>query len=164
MNSCKVCGKELKGDYAYCPYCGATLSSVSKDTISDVDRIKSVLPLLKNALAGANSEQVELLTKISEQQKVIDETVKELSELKEIIKQNALMPIGNQNGQNGQNGQQAYPNMYPFPYFYPTYMPQGVVYPGQMPMGAPVQDVPTAPVQNENEIQDAIVVEPTVES
>ena len=167
MNFCKVCGKQIGGEYTFCPFCGATIEKIaqSSDVNADVERIKSVLPLLKNALNGANEEKSELLSKIAEQQKMLDDTVKELTELKEIIKQNALIPMG-QNQQQGQNNQGMQPppyGMYPYPYFYPAYMPQGMMFPGQMPM-QPMQEEQVQ--QNDGvstNIEQAIVVEPVEE-
>jgi len=29
MPACPACGRELEGDFAFCPYCGATLTAAS---------------------------------------------------------------------------------------------------------------------------------------
>ena len=142
MNVCKICKKEIDGDFKFCPFCGSALVSNEIAPIgvnADVERIKSIMPLLKNVLSNGAAEQTEMLSKISEQQRVIDETVKELNELKEVIKQNALATVNNQQAQNAQPQAQPYGMGYPFPYYYPPYPPQGMMYPGMMP-GAPGSD------------------------
>ncbi|MBR7110994.1 MAG: hypothetical protein IKC83_03880 [Clostridia bacterium] len=179
MNVCKICKKEIDGDFKFCPFCGSALVSNEIAPIgvnADVERIKSIMPLLKNVLSNGAAEQTEMLSKISEQQRVIDETVKELNELKEVIKQNALATVNNQQAQNAQPQAQPYGMGYPFPYYYPPYPPQGMMYPGMMP-GAPGSDAmyqqmqqnmtpPTnltdAPVQNQENVQTEPIVQETV--
>lgn len=179
MNVCKICKKEIDGDFKFCPFCGSALVSNEIAPIgvnADVERIKSIMPLLKNVLSNGAAEQTEMLSKISEQQRVIDETVKELNQLKEVIKQNALATVNNQQAQNAQPQAQPYGMGYPFPYYYPPYPPQGMMYPGMMP-GAPGSDAmyqqmqqnmtpPTnltdAPVQNQENVQTEPIVQETV--
>ena len=183
MNVCKICKKELNGDYKFCPHCGASLTTgevASMGASADVERIKSIMPMLKSALSGASIEQAEMLSKISEQQRVIDNTLKELNELKEVIKQNALATINNQQaGQNQGQGQTPY-GMYPFPYYYPYpmypgmmagVMPNDMAYQQQNMQSAPVDPIKDqtgyATAQNveeaqvvESDMQNAIDVDP----
>lgn len=179
MNVCKICKKEIDGDFKFCPFCGSALVSNEIAPIgvnADVERIKSIMPLLKNVLSNGAAEQTEMLSKISEQQRVIDETVKELNQLKEVIKQNALATVNNQQAQNAQPQAQPYGMGYPFPYYYPPYPPQGMMYPGMMP-GAPGSDAmyqqmqqnmtpPTnltdASVQKQENVQTEPIVQETV--
>lgn len=151
MHICKKCKKEWAEDFAFCPFCGEKYvpEVEERDKLNaDVERIKSIIPLLKSVLGSTLEEKADLLSKISEQQKVLDETTKELSEIKEMIKQNSLVPMN-------------YPPQYgmPYPqypaYVYPTCPPQGGVYPGGYPQGV---NAPADPKKGSKNVDDALVI------
>lgn len=157
MHKCQKCEKEWAEEFSFCPFCGEKYVPKVEEpdqVAADVERIKSIIPILKNVLGGVNEEKAELLSKISEQQKVLDETVKELTELKEIIKQNALVPMN----YHPQFGPMPYPQ-YPA-YVYPSYVPQGGAYPAQGGASYPQANNPASqPSQQDKVIENAIVVD-----
>ena len=77
MNSCPSCGRELEGDFAFCPYCGATLTA----TASPAHAQRKVVSVLFCDVTGSTElgEQLDpealraLLARYFEQMKAIVE-------------------------------------------------------------------------------------------
>ncbi len=147
MRLCKNCKTEINDSCNFCPNCGEKVEREISPVVSqDVERIKALIPVLKNMMSGTSEENMELVQALAEQRKMLDDTIKELTELKEEIKKSAnnvpanFMPYG-----------QPYGPMMPYPpygaYPYPSYVQQG----GYPPYGAyPYPPYPAQAPKNES--------------
>lgn len=168
MRLCKNCKTEINDSCNFCPNCGEKVEREISPVVSqDVERIKALIPVLKNMMSGTSEENMELVQALAEQRKMLDDTIKELTELKEEIKKSAnsvpanFMPYG-----------QPYGPMMPYPpygaYPYPSYVQQGGYppygaypyppYPAQAPKN---ESAPVEPIkEKEQEQEEAISQEP----
>lgn len=89
MLKCKNCEREYLEEFLFCPYCGEEKVIVDE---SDEERLKKVLPILKETFEDVTSVGVEsILLKLDEQRALLLNTIEEIESFGEKISEEKKM-------------------------------------------------------------------------
>ena len=91
MAKCENCEREYDDGYSFCPYCG---EEKKEKVLSDEERVKRVLPVLKEAFEEVTTVGVEsVMLKIDEQRSLLVNTMDKLENLTEKIEDALNEPV-----------------------------------------------------------------------